>query len=48
MQLSVFRSRAEEDERVAKSLMQQELIQNQAQKIATELTDEVIVIGIII
>ena len=33
--------RAEEDERVAKGLMQQELIQNQAQKIALELTDEV-------
>ena len=33
--------RAEEDERVAKGLMQEELIHNQAQKIALELTDEV-------
>lgn len=39
-QLQALRAQAEEDERVAKSLMQQELIQNQAQKIALELTDE--------
>lgn len=33
--------RAEEDEKIAKQLMEQEQLQNQAHKMAIELTDEV-------